>query len=597
MKRFFVAVMMCAICAAAAWGQTWTNSRTGTVNGYDYELWSENNQGTTSMTINGDNGTGANARGGTFTCEWRNTLNILFRSGRKWSNTQGSSGQTHKQIGNISIDFAATWNSPDNVKMLGVYGWGFYAPGSIPRQNENGGNVNFSNQIEYYIIKDRGSYNAALGGDTRSTLKGEATIDGILYEFRVCDRLGKHSLQGSSTNFKQYFSVPKNTSAHRTSGIISVSRHFEEWEKVGMLMDGPLYEVALKVESYSTSGASGSASVTKNLLTIGGGVDPNNFTLTTNVVPAAAGTITRSSNPTAGYPRGTQVTLTRPTTAGYVFTGWSGGGCTGTGATCVVTMNANTTVTATYTRSPDAELIANGTFANTQNWTLNEWSGSATFGVSGGNANITAITSASTAENYSIQLVQNGIPLTMGQTYKLTFDASAASARTIGFVVEMDVDPWTSYMTPQTINLTSTRQTFEHTFTMTNPSDENGRVSFNIGGATQNVQISNVSLKQSSGQTKICLKNPIRTATGKSAMQVTAKSSAVSVNFNAVNSGETVLRLYSLKGDVISTAKVKTAAGKSYSHTFNQKNLPNGFYVVKMQNGNVVEQSRVIMPK
>jgi len=35
-------------------------------------------------------------------------------------------------------------------------------------------------------------------------------------------------------------------------------------------MDGPLYEVALKVESYSDNGANGSATVTKNLLTIGG---------------------------------------------------------------------------------------------------------------------------------------------------------------------------------------------------------------------------------------------------------------------------------------------------------------------------------------
>ena len=258
--------------------ETKTTSGTWTYNGYDYELWSENNAGTTSMTLNGDNGSGANAKGGTFSATWSNTINILFRAGRKFSTTTGGTINGREppkpalDYGNISIDFAATWSSSDNVKMLGVYGWAFYASGSVPTKDENGTDKSFDKAIEYYIIQDRGSYNAATGGDTKSTLKGSATIDGIEYEFRVCDRINRHSISGDGKNFKQYFSVPKNTSKHRTSGTISVSKHFEEWKKVGMLMDGPLYEVAMKVESYTgnNGNANGSATVTKNLLTIGG---------------------------------------------------------------------------------------------------------------------------------------------------------------------------------------------------------------------------------------------------------------------------------------------------------------------------------------
>ncbi|MFO0596379.1 MAG: DUF4215 domain-containing protein [Myxococcaceae bacterium] len=47
------------------------------------------------------------------------------------------------------------------------------------------------------------------------------------------------------------------------------------------------------------------------------------------------------------YAAGTMVTLNASADAVSTFTGWSGGGCSGTGA-CVVTMNAATTVTATF---------------------------------------------------------------------------------------------------------------------------------------------------------------------------------------------------------------------------------------------------------
>jgi uncharacterized delta-60 repeat protein/uncharacterized repeat protein (TIGR02543 family) len=49
----------------------------------------------------------------------------------------------------------------------------------------------------------------------------------------------------------------------------------------------------------------------------------------------------------AQFERGTSISLGAVAATGYVFTGWSGGDCTGTG-TCVVALNASTTVTATF---------------------------------------------------------------------------------------------------------------------------------------------------------------------------------------------------------------------------------------------------------
>ncbi len=55
------------------------------------------------------------------------------------------------------------------------------------------------------------------------------------------------------------------------------------------------------------------------------------------------------------FSAGTQVTLTA-TATGTGFLGWSGGGCSGTG-TCVITLNTDTTVTASFFFSPPPPLV------------------------------------------------------------------------------------------------------------------------------------------------------------------------------------------------------------------------------------------------
>lgn len=262
--KSIAAVLACmAIGPSLAWGQcsTWNTSTIKNCNGIDYELWNQNNKGTVSMKITGGS---TNPNGGTFEATWNGTENILTRAGKKWGS---NSTTTPKALGNISLDFEATWSSGDNVKMLGVYGWAYYPSGSNPTKTEKGQSTSFSNQIEYYIIQDRGSYNPASSGKKY----GESTIDGIIYEFWIADRINQPDLSGGNGTFKQYFSVPKSTSSHRQKGTISVSKHFEAWDKAGMkMMDCRLYEVAMKVESYTGSATGkGSANVTKNLLTFG----------------------------------------------------------------------------------------------------------------------------------------------------------------------------------------------------------------------------------------------------------------------------------------------------------------------------------------
>jgi hypothetical protein len=64
------------------------------------------------------------------------------------------------------------------------------------------------------------------------------------------------------------------------------------------------------------------------------------------------------------YAHGTTVTLNATADPGSVFAGWSGGGCSGTGS-CTVTLNADTTVTATFVLLPTLTVSKTGSGSGT----------------------------------------------------------------------------------------------------------------------------------------------------------------------------------------------------------------------------------------
>jgi endo-1,4-beta-xylanase len=202
--------------------KTITSNDTGTFDGYDYELWKDN--GTTTMTLNG---------GGAYSCQWSNINNALFRTGKKYNETQ-----TYQEMGNISVDYACNYQ-PSGNSYLAVYGW------------------TSSPLVEYYIVDSWGSWRPP-----GATSKGTITVDGATYDVYETTRVNQPSIKGNTT-FEQYWRV---RTSKRTSGTISVSDHFKAWESKGMKM-GKMYEVSLVVEGYQSSGK---ADVTKMSINVGG---------------------------------------------------------------------------------------------------------------------------------------------------------------------------------------------------------------------------------------------------------------------------------------------------------------------------------------
>ena len=486
-KVLTTAFAMAAISSSISWGQTvtcsnGTSQKMGSAGGYDYELWSQNGAGTATMKLNV-----SAENGGAFEVEWQGTINMLARTGKRWGS---NSTVTVQNVGNITSEFDVEWSSTDNVKYVSVYGWGYYDQQDIPS--------GFSNEIEYYIVQDRGSYNPTSGGKKF----GSATIDGIEYDFYTTDRIQQPSLSGTST-FKQYWSIPKNTSQHRTKGTISISKHFSEWAKVGMKM-GKLYEVAsMKIESYTgnTGTANGYAKVKKNLLKIGGSADELGLNVTAS--PAAAGTVTKS--PSANYyaPK-TTVQLTAKANEGWKFVGWEGD-VTGSTETISVTMDKEKSVVAKFelVGETSVNLLKDGNFPSGSvistnqdaSWFLGQgtnWGGSAAkTSVAGGTATVDVTTIG--AESYQPQLVQYNLALDKGMKYKLSFKASADVARKIEVSFQQSVDPWGAYATKE-FDITTTEKEYSFIFAMEEDSDDAAQFAFNLGQVTGAVKISDVKL-------------------------------------------------------------------------------------------------------
>ncbi|MBE5942968.1 MAG: glycosyl hydrolase family protein [Lachnospiraceae bacterium] len=105
--------------------------------------------------------------------------------------------------------------------------------------------------------------------------------------------------------------------------------------------------------------------------------------------------------------------------------------------------------------------------------------------------------------DYSIQLMQNDVPLIAGQTYVLSYDAytTAEDGRTIRVASKAPERSYYAYLQKDD-TITAKKQTFTHEFTMIHTDDAKCTVEFNMGafGSTDTVIIDNVSLKLKDGK-------------------------------------------------------------------------------------------------
>lgn len=219
-----------ALIAALAWGNSNTvNAQTfctspgseqvaGVEDGFRYELWNQNGQGTACMTIDD---------GALFSGEWSDILNYLARRGLGYDKTE-----QHEDIGTFYTTYNCDYNpsSASGNSYLSIYGW------------------TVDPLIEFYIVEDWRNWIPSMAEG--ATKKGDVDVNGSTYNIIQNTRVNQPSIEGTAT-FEQYFSIRNNT---RNSGTVNISDHFKAWEELGMEM-GKMFEVSFVIEGYKSSGS------------------------------------------------------------------------------------------------------------------------------------------------------------------------------------------------------------------------------------------------------------------------------------------------------------------------------------------------------
>jgi len=196
---------------------------------YGYEIWSESGTDNRLIWYGPEYGGGA-----AFRAEWRYPRTFLGRVGLFWNE-----GYPYTHYNNVYCDFEFTRSdagSGGSTSYIGIYGW------------------TKDPMIEWYIVEDW--YGVGVIGPGRigggAEKIGEFNIDGGLYFIYKATRpAGSGNILGVHESFSQYFSVRQTA---RQSGSISISGHFKEWEKHGLILGTNMYEAKFLVEAGSGEG-------------------------------------------------------------------------------------------------------------------------------------------------------------------------------------------------------------------------------------------------------------------------------------------------------------------------------------------------------
>jgi len=248
---------------------------------------------------------------------------------------------------------------------------------------------------------------------------------------------------------------------------------------------------------------------------------------------------------------------------------------------------------------PDGNHVSNWSFNNDMNdWTFYAGSYGAEGSASVENGVFHAQITNGGTETWCTHLKQN-ITIENGKTYDVSFEAYGDDSRNIWPIIGLDTDPWTSYNGFVEFNISTTKQTYSFGFTMTEPTDNNARLQFDMGISNIDVYLDNISVVETGSSNDIQAPEISQTARVFDLAQNYPNpfNPKTFIRYQIPENGLVKLKIYDLAGREITTLVNENQTAGMYTSEWNAEGLPSGMYLYQLKANEFLETKKLILQK
>ncbi|CAD0006583.1 cell wall-binding protein [Flavobacterium chungangense] len=320
------------------------------------------------------------------------------------------------------------------------------------------------------------------------------------------------------------------------------------------------------------------------------------YTLTTTAIPAAGGSISRSPN-AASYTSGTVVTLTATPASGYTFASWSNGATT---ASTTVTMNANTTITATFSpvTTGNTTLRIDDNTTTTNGYCGADGSLQSSYTGADGGFYINLSNSAAKGIDYSINVPSAGT-----YTIKFRYANGSSSSASVAKVVLNGATAIASLGFPKTTNWSTWSTTADATVTLvsginrirleTTVSSEFANIDWlEITGNSPTAASCSSSAKLASSNKAIA--ETASVSVSEAVVSPNPAENSINLIVTATETKEANITLSSVNGQILVSKKQILAKGQNVI-AVNEHSIAAGLYILTVQAADIQKSIKVIV--
>ncbi|NQT24070.1 aryl-sulfate sulfotransferase [candidate division KSB1 bacterium] len=196
-----------------------------------------------------------------------------------------------------------------------------------------------------------------------------------------------------------------------------------------------------------------------------------------------------------------------------------------------------------------------------------------------------------------IQVVQENIELSQGETYLFEFDAYSDSIKVIDAKFERRFEPYENYGETPLSLINEQMKHFSYEFIMKATSDYNARVVFNCGGSDGDVYLDNVSLLHIDPTGIESYSHVVPTTMTLHQNYPNPFNASTRIQFDLPKQEIVILKIYDMLGREIETLVNERKRAGSHTINFDASDLSNGIYLYRLDSPSKVQTQKMILLK